>query len=515
MRETNPIIKADFPDPDVIRVGDTYYMLSTTMHFKPGAVILRSYDMVHWEILTHVFDVLADTPQERMSGERCNYGRSMWTGCLRYHEGKFYVCFSVQELDKTFIYAASDIEGPWERIELEGYRHHSSLLFDEDGRVYMVHGFRVIYLQELNPDLHSYKENGLCRTLLEGTQEDVYVGYEGARIQKIFGKYYLFAMYWPKSEPSRRSQMCFVSETLEGEFTGREVLRDDMGFYNQGIAQGGLIEALNGKWFAMLYQWHGAVGRIPVLVPVTWEKGMPVFGRAGRVPEEVEVASSRPYYKYEPVYTSDDFVYPAHEEGHPALKKQWEWNHCPNDHFWRIKEEGGLLLISSKICSNVTHAVNTLTQRTMWPGCAAEVTVDASGLKDGDVAGLCAFQGCYGYVAITRELGNLYLIVVDRPLERTRQFDRMGDYMPGILREKVKLTDAVVRLRVNIDMEGGMNTAEFFYQNKNRWKRVGETHNLFFRLDHSMGCRFGLFIYSTETTGGEALFKDFRYIYEE
>ncbi len=515
MRETNPIIKADFPDPDVIRVGDTYYMLSTTMHFKPGAVILRSYDMVHWEILTHVFDVLADTPQERMQGERCNYGRSMWTGCLRYHEGRFYVCFSVQELDKTFIYVTVDLEGAWERIELDGYRHHSSLLFDDDGRVYMVHGFRTVRIQEMTADLRGYKEDGFSRVLLEGAKEETYVGYEGERIQKIFGKYYLFVMYWPKSEPARRSQLCFVSETLDGEFVGKEVLRDDMGFFNQGIAQGGLVEALNGKWFALLYQWRGATGRIPVLVPVAWEDGMPVFGRDGKVPEEIEVSSSRPYYKYEPVYTSDDFAYSEKEGEHPRLKKQWEWNHCPDERFWKIKSGGGLLLTSNKICTNVTHAVNTLTQRTMWPACAAEVTVDASGLKDGDVAGLCAFQGCYGFVGITRELGHLYLIVMDRRLENTRQFDRTGDYMPGNLREKIRIADDEVRLRVNVQADGARNMAEFFFQNKNRWKRVGETHNLFFRLDHSMGCRFGLFLYSTETTGGQVLFKKFRYVYED
>lgn len=514
MKTTNPIIKADFPDPDVIRVGDTYYMLSATMHFKPGAVILRSYDLVHWEIVSHVFEVLVDTPRERLVGERSNYGRSMWTGCLRYFNERFYVCFSVQEEDKTFIYTSADIEGEWEKVELTGYKHHPSLLFD-DGKVYMIYGFREVFIQEMTWDVRSYKEDGFHKKLLGNTSEEVYLGYEGARIQKIFGKYYMFVIYWPKSAPARRTQLCFVSESLDGEFTGGEVLRDDMGFYNQGVAQGGLVEALNGRWYAVLSQWRGAVGRIPVLVPVTWENDMPVFGRGGKVPEEIEVTGSRPYYKYEPVYTSDDFVYPVQEGKHPKLKKQWEWNHCPDHRYWHIAQDGGLVLTSSKICTNVTHALNTLTQRTMWPRCAAEVMVDASNLKDGDVAGLCALQGCYGYVGIIKELGNLYLVVVDRCLEDTRQNDRTADYLPGNLREKVKLTENRIRLRINIEMDHGLNTAEFFYQNKSRWKRAGESHRLFFRLDHYMGCRFGLFMYSTENVGGQALFQDFRYIYDE
>ena len=94
MDRTNPIIKADFPDPDVIRVEDTYYMLSTTMHFRPGAVILRSYDLVHWEIVSHVFDKLNDSPEECMQGERSIYGRCMWAGSLRYHKENYYVCFA-------------------------------------------------------------------------------------------------------------------------------------------------------------------------------------------------------------------------------------------------------------------------------------------------------------------------------------------------------------------------------------------------------------------------------------
>ena len=106
MDRTNPIIKADFPDPDVIRVDDVYYMLSTTMHFRPGAVILRSFDLIHWEIVGHVFDHLGKTPEECMQGERCNYGRGMWAGSLRYHNDQFYVCFSALDTDETYIYEA-------------------------------------------------------------------------------------------------------------------------------------------------------------------------------------------------------------------------------------------------------------------------------------------------------------------------------------------------------------------------------------------------------------------------
>jgi len=516
MEKTNPILKADFPDPNVIRVGDTYYMLCATMHFMPGGVILRSYDLKNWEIASHVFEVLDNTPEERMQGERCNYGHGMWAGSIRFANDKFYICFSAQETDTTYFYSASSLEGPWEVSTLKEYRHHPSLLFDEDGRVYMVSGFQQILLREMLPDLSGYKQDGLQRTLLEALpKEEVQVGYEGACLQKINGKYYLMAIYWPKREPSRKTQLCYIMDSLEGEIRGGEALCDDMGYHNQGIAQGELLEAPNGKWFSIMFQDYGAVGRIPVLVPVTWQGDMPVFGREGRVPKELTVVSSRPYYQYEPVYTSDDFKYSPEAGEHPSLKCQWEWNHIPDERYWKMEKDGGFCIKNGKICTNVAHAVNTLTQRSMWPRCAAEVTVDGLGLKDGDVAGLCALQGCYSLIGITKEHGSYYLVLIGRQLTNASLWDRAQDYMPGRVLEKVKLSENTVRVRMNLNFEDMQDTAEFYYQSKNRWKKLGGPNNLYFRLDHFVGCRIGLFNYATKELGGEARFTDFRYVYEE
>lgn len=515
MERTNPILKADFPDPNVIRVGDTYYMLCATMHFMPGGVILRSYDLKNWEIASHVFETLDNTPEERMQGERCNYGRGMWAGSIRFANNRFYICFSAQETDTTYIYTSESLEGPWEVTRLSEYRHHPSLLFDEDGRVYMVSGFRQILLREMLTDLSGYKEDGLNRVLLEELpEEEVQVGYEGSCLQKIRGKYYLMAIYWPMREPSRKTQLCYVMDSLDGELSGGEVLCDDMGYHNQGIAQGELLEAPNGKWFSIMFQDYGAVGRIPVLVPVTWQGDRPVFGRNGKVPKELSVVSSRPYYQYTPIYTSDDFQYDTAEGEHPRLKKQWEWNHIPDEKLWCM-EPGSFCIRNGKISTNVAHAVNTLTQRSMWPKCAAEVTIDASKLKDGDVAGLCALQGCYSLAGVTKEHGSYYLVVISRYLTNASLWDRAQDYMPGRVMEKVKLNESTVRVRMNLNFEEMQDVAEFYYQNGNRWKKLGAPNNLYFRLDHFVGCRIGLFNYATKEIGGEVRFRDFKYIYEE
>lgn len=510
MNRPAPIIKMDYPDPDVIRVEDTYYMISATLHFMPGGVILRSYDLRNWEIAGYVYDTLEETPQERMEGESSIYGKGMWAGCLRYHEGRFYVLLGIPGRS-SYLYTASEIGGPWSRKKLEspqGYLHDPSLPFDDDGRVYIAYGQSEIRLTEWEPDFSGPREGGLDR-LIAKEREQVYLGHEGSHLYKINGKYYLFTIHWPNQEGrNRRTQVCFTADSLEGEFVEHEVLSDDMGFRNQGVAQGGVVDTPEGRWYAMLFQDHGAVGRMPVLVPVTWQDGLPMFGREGKVPPVTPARGTRPDYRYEPLYTSDSFPCLRDWQGKYELKKQWQWNHEPDPRLWGIREGGGLWIRTDKICSNVLQAKNTLTQRMLYPHCRGEVTVDASGLREGDCAGLCALQGCYGMIGVTRTLSSYYLVVIARKLlgGGTAQ-----DYMPGKIMDRIALPGPVVRVRISVNFTDMMDTAEFAWKNGKRWEAVGERHKLYFRLDHFTGCRFGLAMYATQETGGEAVFTDFVY----
>lgn len=258
----------------------------------------------------------------------------------------------------------------------------------------------------------------------------------------------------------------------------------------------------------MLFQDHGAVGRMPVLVPVTWQDGLPMFGREGKVPPVTPARGTRPDYRYEPLYTSDSFPCLRDWQGKYELKKQWQWNHEPDPRLWGIREGGGLWIRTDKICSNVLQAKNTLTQRMLYPHCRGEVTVDASGLREGDCAGLCALQGCYGMIGVTRTLSSYYLVVIARKLlgGGTAQ-----DYMPGKIMDRIALPGPVVRVRISVNFTDMMDTAEFAWKNGKRWEAVGERHKLYFRLDHFTGCRFGLAMYATQETGGEAVFTDFVY----
>ncbi len=509
--KNNPIIFADFPDPDVIRVEDTYYMVSTTMHMMPGGVILRSYDLVHWEVATYLYDILEDTPGQRLEGDQCIYGQGMWAASLRYHKGTFYVCFVANDTHKTYLYQAEDIKGPWRMQNIEGFYHDCSLLFDDDDRVYIVYGNTQIYLTELKSDLSGPKPEGLhCIVVTE--QGNVILGYEGAHIYKINGKYYIFFIHWLADGTNRRVEACYASDSLEGEFVGKDVLDDDMGYHNSGVAQGGIVDTPEGDWFAVLFQDYGAVGRIPVLVPMHWENDFPVFGIDGKVPHQIEMKSTRPEHIYEPIVDSDDFCYTPDETGKVHLKNVWQWNHIPAEVLWSVTDKPGALRISTgKLSHNVGQAVNTLTQRMRGPISEASVTVDGSALKDGDHAGICALQGCYGLIAITKEAGQYYLVMLAKDAEDNTLFGKPDDKVPGKEYARVPLESDKVTLKLRANFEDYTDEVEFYYQNNEEWVKLGITHKLYFKLDHFMGCRIGLFLFSTKKIGGKADFTNFVY----
>ena len=505
-----PLLMSDFPEPDVIRVGDTYYMLCTTKHFIPGGVILKSYDLMNWEIISHLFDRLESTPRQTMQGEQSFYGHGMDGGCLRYHNGLFYACFCSGDMNYAYLYTAEHAEGPWNVHRINQEIYGCSILFDDDGRVYIVYGYKNIYLQEMKPDLSDFLEGGLFKKILT-TDEPAYVYYNGSHIHKINGRYYISVMNWPKKGNALRTQYCFWSDTIDGEFTGGVVMCTDNGYNYQGIAGGGFVDTPEGDWYSVLFQDRGAVGRMPVLVPVSFKNGAPVFAGGKKFIPEFTVRSTRPDYMYEPVVTSDNFDYAKDDIGRYILKKQWKWNHEPADKLWWINDIGGFCIKTGKISTNLIQARNTLTQRCIQPYTDVSVELNADSMKDGDCAGLCLLQGCYGYIGVTKELNRYYLVVVTRSIDENSIAEVLPDYMPGTMQERMLLEGTVVKLRIKADFDDMVDTAQFFYEKDGEYVQVGGKHNLYYKVDHFTGCRVGLFNFATREIGGHAEFNRFRY----
>ena len=286
----NPIMWIDMPDPDLIRVGDTYYMVSTTMFVMPGGPILKSKDLYHWELVSYIFNTIEDNEIYRLEKGKHAYGKGQWATSLKYHNGRFYASFVCHDLQKTFIYYTENIEkSGWDRYVINDVFHDMSFLFDDDGRAYLIYGNGDIRIVELNENISGLKKGGINQLLFSTPTEDIGLRCEGCRTYKLNGYYYLLFIEWPRSGNGRRRQVCYRSMSLLGEYERRIILDDDMGYQNNGVAQGALIDTVDGKWYTMLFQDHGAVGRIPYLLPVTWEDGWPVIGIDGKAPKSFEV----------------------------------------------------------------------------------------------------------------------------------------------------------------------------------------------------------------------------------
>lgn len=272
----NPIIWADVPDVDIIRVGNAYYMTSTTMHMHPGVPIMKSTDLVNWKIVNYVYDILGAEDKQALINGQNEYGKGSWASSFKYHDGKFYVVFGDIGAGKTYIYQTTDIEkGPWTKSVLNTYYHDMSLFFDDDGRVYLVYGNGAIKAIELTSDVTAVKPGGFNQTLIANanapTGSNIMLTAEGTHVQKINGKYYIFNINWPSG--GVRTEIVHRSDTFTGTYEGKVFLANP----GAGVAQGQLIDTPDGKWYALLFQDHGSVGRVPFLVPTTWSAdGWPV-----------------------------------------------------------------------------------------------------------------------------------------------------------------------------------------------------------------------------------------------
>lgn len=488
----NPVLWADVPDLAMIRVGDTYYMSSTTMHLSPGVPIMKSRDLVNWELVNYAYDILDDVDALNLANGRGTYGKGSWASSLRYHNSTYYVSTFAQTTGKTYIYSTRDIErGPWEVKSFRPMLHDHSLFFDDDGRVYMLYGVGNLRLVELREDLTGLKEGGVNQVVLTNAHGvvtlNVGLGAEGSQLLKHAGRYYLFNICWPRG--GMRTVIVHRADRLTGPWEGRLALQD------QGVAQGSLIDTPSGEWFAYLFGDRGAVGRIPYLVPVTWENGWPVLGVHGKVPDELNLPASRGLIPG--IVAPDEF---DRRPGDRPLPLVWQWNHNPDPARWSLTARPGFLrLTTGRVDPHLEAARNTLTQRTFGPECAAEIALEVDGLKDGDFAGLTLFAKNYGFVAVHRAGGTNHIVLVS------------AERHPPVEVARLPVTATRVEFKAECDFRDQRDIGRFFYRTHGQpWQPVGGPLKMTYTLDHFMGYRFGLFTFATQEAGGHADFDYFR-----
>ncbi|HEX3007577.1 MAG TPA: glycoside hydrolase 43 family protein [Bacteroidales bacterium] len=487
----NPLIFADVPDMSMVRVGDTYYMSSTTMHMAPGVPIMKSKDLSNWELVNYAYNILDDVDAMNLVNGKSTYGRGSWASCIRYHNGMYYVSTFASTTNKTYIYKTKDIEkGPWERITFSPAYHDHTIWFDDDGKIYIIWGVQKLMVAELKEDLSGVKE-GTERILIENANaplgNNVGLG-EGSQLFKVNGKYYLFNIAWPRGQ--MRTVVIHRADKITGPWEGKVALQD------LGVAQGGLIDMPDGTWYAYLFRDYGSVGRIPYLVPVKWEDGWPVLGINGKVPEMLDLPASKGLIPG--IVNSDEFT---RKKGEPDLPLVWQWNHNPDNQLWSVAERKGYLrLKTGRIDSVFLKSRNTLTQRTIGPECTGITKLDVSGMNEGDYAGLSAFQRKFGQVGVTVRNKTRFIVMISNKTDKPTEL------------QSIPLSGTTVYLKIECNFRDKIDEANFYYSLDGKtWKSIGQTLKMEYTLmEHFMGYRFGLFNYATKETGGYADFDYFR-----
>ncbi|MCL4101201.1 MULTISPECIES: family 43 glycosylhydrolase [unclassified Fibrobacter] len=489
----NPVIWSDSPDPSIVRVEGNYYMVTTTMHYAPGIPIFKSTDLAQWRTIGYVYETLTNNDNMNLNGGKDAYGKGSWASSIRYREkdGYYYVLTPSYTTNKTHLYKTKDIEGgPWSEVQLPFY-HDPSLFFDDDGTAWVFYGSgdQISYVQ-LNDDASgvkaggkSGKVGGVSVNKITGKGDrDYYVQQEGSHMEKVNGEYYLFTISWPAG--ACRTEIVYRSKNLLDGFTGRIFLQDN------GVAQGGIFDTPDGKWYALLFRDSGPIGRISHLVPTVWKDGWPQpEGGSKKAPATLDLPS-----EVEPGYgmvTSDDF------DG-DELPLEWQWNHNPDNSKWKLAD-GKLRITTGRTDARITSVKNMLTQRTFGPKCVGRTLVDGTNMNDGDVAGLAAWQDNKGMVAITKESGSYKVVMYSGTKD-------------GEKREASEnLSGSKVYLRVDFDIPIDKGTASFYYsEDGSSWKKIGTNVSLSFDLHMFVGNRFGLFNWATKTAGGSVDFDWFK-----
>lgn len=489
---TNPVIWADCPDPDVIRVGNDYYFVSTTMHLMPGAPIMHSKDLVNWEIISYIYDRFEETPKYSMQ-EGTVYGRGQWATSLRYRDGKFYAYFTPNDQPaKGYVYTTEDPRGTWERHAVIPHFHDASFFFDEDGRTYMVYGTGMI--RELKPDLTGVQPGGLDMKLFERDSEENSL-LEGSRMIKHDGRYYLLMISWPRG--GIRREVCYRADRIEGPYEKKVILETTFGGLGDGVAQGTIFDDPDGNWYGMIFQDRGGVGRVPMLMPCTWIDGWPMLGdENGKVPEIMVKPVQGQERKA--LTRSDDFE-------SERLGLWWQWNHNPIDEAWSLSERKGCLRLKAQKAESIFDARNTLTQRMEGPTCEATIAVNLRHMKDGDVAGFSAFNSDAALLSITKRNGKLYLSMSEESVSLKNDTKAITKVKKEV-KEEIPLKKKTVYLRIEGDFRPGptKDVGRCWYSLDNKkWQEIGPEFRMRFDWQRFfMGTKFAIFNYATQETGG-------------
>ena len=514
---TNPLFYDEFSDPDILRVGDDYYLAGTTMHTVPGLVILHSKDLVSWENISYCFDRFDfDDDAFSLKNHKEIYGQGVWAPAIRYANGQFYVFTNINGKGLQ-CYTSKDIHGPWKHHNMQGRIYDLSVLFDDDGKIYAIHGYGEVKCTELKTDMSGPIDETERTIIPEGNA----VG-EGHHMYKIGGMYYLISTDY---RPNGRT-LCSRSKSIWGPYETITITADETFGYHaapltqvpQGeqyrighdgtkfgipevdkdatactnIHQGGIVEDQSGQWWALLMMDFHSIGRTVTLAPITWEDGWPMLGLEGNLGRAPRTwlkpninAGVQPHAPYE---RSENF-------NGKTLGRVWQWNHNPDDNLWGLKN--GRLRLQSMPAEQLMWARNTLTQRVIGPKSIVTVELFTKRMKDGDVAGLGNINVPCSWIGIVKDGKTLILRCFEQATNDTIEV-KSGE-----------MKSEKLWLRMVGDYDKDCAHYEYSFDGL-QYQQLGRKMPLSYQLISFQGSRHALFAFNFKgKNGGYAEFDNF------
>ncbi|MDQ0374135.1 family 43 glycosylhydrolase [Cellulomonas humilata] len=490
---TNPVVWQDFADGDIIRVGDAYYYSASTMHYSPGAPILRSYDLVNWEYAGHSVPRLDfDDNGYDLNGGR-KYVKGIWASTLGYRpSNRTYYWLGCTEFNRTYVYTASAVDGTWtKKARLNQCYYDAGLLVDDNDTMYVAYGNGTISVAQLNAD-------GTAQVRAQQVfQTPSSVGtLEGARFYKRNGYYYIWL-----TRPAN-GQYVLRSSSPFGPYEMREVLLNLPGPISGGGVphQGGLVQTQAGDWWYMAFTDAYPGGRVPTLAPIRWTSdGWPtlqtVNGRWGTTYNRPNITTTKTVAS---MIGKDSFA-------GTTLGQRWEWNHNPDTS--RFSVNNGLRLQTATVTNDLYNARNTLTHRIQGPTSTATIELDYSAMANGDRSGLAMLRQSSAWVGVVKNNGTTRVVMTDG-LTMNSSWATTGT---GVERASAAVSGGRIWLRATADIRPGSGrTATFSYSTDGTtFVPLGPTFTLNNAWEFFMGYRFGIFNYATQALGGAVTVRSF------
>lgn len=406
----NPVIHADYSDPDAIRVGEDFYMISSSFNHVPGLPILQSKDLVNWRLIGHALQRLIPDSHYRI----VRHGNGVWAPSLRYHAGEFYIYYPDPDFG-IYMMKAKKITGPWnDPILVEAGKGliDPCPLWDDDGRVYLVHAFAgsragiksILVIKEMNSSGTKTIDNGVL--VYDGHEIDTTV--EGPKFYKRNGYYYIFA---PAGGVSTGWQLVLRSKNIYGPYERKVVMHRGETVIN-GPHQGAWINTITGEDWFLHFQDKDAYGRIVHLQPMKWVNDWPVIGidKNNVGIGEPVIAYKKPNvgkkYSIETVADSDEF-------NKPVLGLQWQWQANPQTG-WAFPSSSGLLRMYSVFQSdsmiNLWNLPNMLGQKLPAEDFTARLKFYFKPLHVSERFGFVMLGETYAYISIENRKDGFYIV---------------------------------------------------------------------------------------------------------